>query len=125
MEEFYQVISILNNLIINATDSIASQGKIQVIQKNEDDKCIFTEEDNGYGINPEDIELIFEPSYSTKYDNYTGEFSTGIGLTHVKNIIEEYFEGKLFVESVKNEGTTFKIEIPIDKIILSTNEDVK
>lgn len=116
--EFYPIISILNNLIINAIDSIEKNGKIGIKCRMNEANCFFIVSDDGCGIEEEDLDMIFEPGYSTKLDTNTGEFSTGIGLTHVKNIIEEYFEGKLIVESKENRGTEFTIDLPVEKVIL-------
>ncbi len=59
---------------------------------------------------------IFNPGFTTKFDQNTGgEPSTGIGLAHVKNIVE-HLKGTIIVESKKNIGTTFKISIPLDSL---------
>ena len=46
----------------------------------------FSIKDSGKGIPEEDISIIFEPGYTTKY-NDKGVAATGIGLSHVKEII--------------------------------------
>ncbi|SHJ25582.1 two-component system, sensor histidine kinase YcbA [Dethiosulfatibacter aminovorans DSM 17477] len=121
--EHYSLISILNNLIINAIDAIDNEGDIRVLQYSEDDNLCFTIEDTGGGIEEEDMKLIFEPGYSTKLDMETGEFSSGIGLTHVKQIVEKYFEGEMTVESQKGSGTVFKLVMGRDKIIFNPEGD--
>ncbi|MCW7493628.1 ATP-binding protein [Leptospira sp. 2 VSF19] len=65
--------------------------------------------DNGIGI-PEDIlSRIFDPFFTTKE---TGE-GTGLGLSISMDIIRKH-KGKIDLESVRCEGTTFSILLPIN-----------
>ncbi|MCT4619766.1 MAG: ATP-binding protein [Marinisporobacter sp.] len=114
--DFYPLISILNNLITNAIDAIGEVGKIVIEVEKEEEYCTFKVTDDGIGIEEEDIDLIFEPGFTTKIDNLTGRMSTGIGLSHVKYIVESHYEGEVFLQHVKDENTTFKIKIPALKI---------
>ncbi|WP_330602847.1 ATP-binding protein [Anaerosolibacter carboniphilus] len=114
--DYYQLISVLNNLIINAIDAIEETGIISITQEVSGKTCLFKVRDNGKGIDKSDLDLIFEPGFSTKFNPVTGEMSTGIGLTHVKHIIEKHFSGHLEVSSSKDGGTTFTIQIPLSNI---------
>lgn len=116
-KDFYQLISILNNLIINAIESIDEVGIITITEEIEKTTCIFRVIDNGSGIDREELEYIFEPGFSTKFNPMTGEMSTGIGLTHVKHIVENHFQGEISVSSKKDTKTVFTIKIPIKKIM--------
>ncbi|MBF8982055.1 hypothetical protein IZY60_00745 [Lutibacter sp. B2] len=111
-QEFYPLISILNNLIINAIEAMNQDGHIMVTQVIEGEDCIFNVIDDGSGIEQEDVDLIFEPGFSTKFNAFTGEMSTGIGLTHVKQLIEKHFNGSIIVCSRKDINTIFTIRIP-------------
>ena len=62
--------------------------------------------DDGQGIKPEDIDKIFDPTFSTK------EHGTGIGLAIVEKIILEH-HGSIRVRSKPGEGTEFSIELPV------------
>ena len=64
--------------------------------------------DTGTGIEPYDIDKIFEPYFTTKSQ---GE-GTGIGLAVVHGIVETY-GGKIFAESTAGKGTLFSIYLPI------------
>ncbi|MGA1846418.1 two-component system sensor histidine kinase NtrB [Deferribacter abyssi] len=103
---------ILLNLIINAKDAITdkfgtkSGGEIVVGTDIIDDNVVIFVSDNGKGIPAEVLEKIFSLSFTTKIDG------TGVGLTIVKNIVENY-EGKIEVESEEGKGTTFKIILPL------------
>ncbi|MFZ5998757.1 MAG: PAS domain S-box protein [Nitrospirota bacterium] len=61
--------------------------------------------DNGCGIREEDVSRIFDPFFTTRPSG------TGLGLSITKRIIEEH-GGKIEVESIWGEGTTFRIYIP-------------
>lgn len=115
-KDYYQLISILNNLITNAIDAIDEVGVIRITQEIHGENCLFKVQDNGKGIDKSDLDIVFEPGFSTKFNPITGEMSTGIGLTHVKYIVENHFGGQLQVNSSKNVGTTFTIQIPCSKI---------
>ncbi len=125
---YQQVKQVLWNLMINAAQAINSntgeisidarikEGGLQpsVSEKNiEDEKqdntqACFIEiqiHDTGCGISKEDIDKIFDPFYTTK-DN-----GTGLGLAVVHRIIQEH-EGKISVDSKKEEGASFTIYLP-------------
>jgi two-component system sensor histidine kinase ResE len=67
-------------------------------------------EDNGLGISEDDLPFIFERFY-TKSSTY-GFSGAGIGLTLSKEIIEAH-KGKLTVESIEGEGSTFTFKLPL------------
>ena len=116
-KDFYQLISILNNLIINAIEAIDEVGIITITEEIDKTDCVFRVIDNGGGINKEELEYIFEPGFSTKFNPMTGEMSTGIGLTHVRHIVENHFQGEISVTSKKDAKTVFMVRIPTRKIM--------
>lgn len=114
--EFYPIISILNNLVVNATDAVDKYGTISITSRYEAKQVCFVVRDDGSGIDPDDLESIFDAGYSTKYDPDTGTMSTGIGLTHVKQIVENYLMGAIKIHSRKGWGTEFVICVPHDRL---------
>ena len=65
-----------------------------------------TFQDDGRGIEPENIKRIFEPGFSTKKRGW------GLGLSLAKRINEEYHNGKIRVsKSIPNQGTTMEIAL--------------
>lgn len=117
IKDYYQLISVINNLIINSIDAIENKGNIRISQYRENDHIVFKIIDSGMGIKEEDIGVIFEPGFSTKFDKNTGKMSTGLGLTHVKHIVYNYFGGKIEVDSKVMQGCSFSVYIPIKSII--------
>lgn len=117
VKDYYPLISIVNNLISNSIDAIENSGYIRISQYIENDYILFKIMDTGIGIKKEDVEVIFEPGFSTKFDRKTGHMSTGLGLTHVKHIVDKYFRGRIEVNSQIRQGTSFIIYIPINNIV--------
>jgi two-component system NtrC family sensor kinase len=64
--------------------------------------------DTGNGIPPENLDKVFEPFFSTKA---VGR-GTGLGLSICYGIIEAH-GGRIEVESRVNEGTTFRVLLPV------------
>jgi light-regulated signal transduction histidine kinase (bacteriophytochrome) len=74
---------------------------------------VITVKDNGIGIPDEYQNQIFK-LFSRLHSD--GEFEgTGIGLSTCKKIVEEHLNGELTLSSNPNEGTTFRIDIPIER----------
>lgn len=116
-KDYLSLTSIINNLINNSVDAINKKGKI-ILDIWENSNYLYIRiKDNGEGIKKEDIGLIFNPGFSTKYDKSTGKMSTGVGLSHVNNITKDVFNGKVSVESEYNKGAVFTISIPISSMI--------
>lgn len=115
LKKYYNLFTILNNLIINAIDACDADGTISVSEKSDEDSICFSVEDNGEGIDEDILPYIFNPGFTTKYcDN--GKASTGIGLSHVKNIVEE-LQGTVNVKSAIKAGTVFEISIPKNSLL--------
>ena len=97
----------LVHLVRNAVDhGIKSRGTVII----DAEPGQFTVTDDGGGIAPENLSLIFEPGFSTTQD--VTEFSgRGVGLDAVKTAIEE-LGGSVSVTSEPGKGSSFKIKIP-------------
>lgn len=96
---------VFNNLIKNAYEAIEDDGQITINLKEDSSNVIVEVEDNGMGIPESKLENIFEPFVTTKKNG------TGLGLSIVQKIITSH-QGKIFVDSVINEGTKFTVILP-------------
>lgn len=105
----------INNLIINSIDDCENKDFIIVSEKADDDNIYFEITDTGNGIDKDILPYIFNPGFTTKYDGITGKGSTGIGLSHVKNIVEQ-LGGNIEVKSEQDMGTTFILKIPTSSL---------
>lgn len=110
-----EIQQVLMNLILNARDSMLSNGGVLKISahKDSDSVCIILS-DTGCGISEEDMEKIFEPFFSTKVKSEASVYSSGsgLGLSFCKKIVEEH-NGSISVDSEVNAGTTFTIQLPV------------
>lgn len=94
---------VLINLIKNAMQAFSNQEKKCIQLKaflDEKTRPVITVSDNGDGIDPEALERIFVPFYSTK------KTGSGIGLSLSKQIMRQH-EGRISVKSKPGEGTEF------------------
>ncbi|AKN32890.1 histidine kinase [Clostridium carboxidivorans P7] len=114
VSQHFYLVSIIRNLIFNGIEAIDSneKGLIKLQIVDQGDEYVFIVSDNGTGINEGNLDFIFNPGFSTKYDK-SGSICRGIGLTLVKDLTQNIFKGSISVESVQNEGTTFTVKIPI------------
>lgn len=69
--------------------------------------------DSGIGIAPDDLEHIFESFYRADAARVTRPFSTGLGLSIARKVIELH-RGVINVHSTLNVGTTFTVWLPTD-----------
>ncbi|WP_337885570.1 response regulator [Fischerella thermalis] len=105
MEKFDKVVY---NLLSNAMKFTPEGGTITVAIKSQDDHCILTVEDTGIGIVPEQIPLLFERFRQAEGSENRSYEGTGLGLALVKELVELH-GGKVTVESVYGQGTTFSV----------------
>ncbi|MHA1346452.1 MAG: ATP-binding protein [Candidatus Heimdallarchaeaceae archaeon] len=94
------------NLITNAVQAIEDSGKIVIKTAIVEDSIEIRITDTGVGIEEENLEIIFEPLYTTKAKGI------GLGLSIVKETISEHM-GSIKVESKVGKGTTFTIRFPL------------
>ncbi len=117
IKNYYPMITILINLLSNAVDAVDGSGLILIEQHLDSNYLVLDIVDNGSGIKPDQKSIIFEPGYSTKFDNKTGQMSCGIGLTHVKALIEDYYQGDINLVSKRDERTRFRVRFLKEKLV--------
>ena len=105
---------LMENLIINAKDALIEKSSttenllLEVSSQVDDSIYFFQIQDNGLGIAEENKTKIYDPFFSTK-----PEKGIGLGLGFVKKIVTSY-KGNLKIQSVEDEGTIVKVELPLD-----------
>lgn len=107
---------VLNNLISNAVKYTDNYGNIQITVIQENENVVITVEDNGCGIDDNDIPYIFERFYRTDKSRNRSTGGAGIGLTITRAIVQLH-GGTIHVESKKGVGSLFKVTIPANKQI--------
>ncbi len=116
-----QIGQVVQNLIINANQAMATGGTIRLTLCNETLAAHTVATlppghylrleiaDTGLGIAPEHLARIFEPFFTTK------EYGTGLGLATVYSVIQKH-RGSIAVESAVGRGTTFRIWLPAARL---------
>lgn len=120
-----KVEKILWNLLSNALKFNKKGGFIEVslVETERNNlRCIqLVVSDSGVGISEQDKNKIFERFYKVHDSTIANIEGTGIGLAIVKELVEIH-RGSILLESVYGEGTTFTVNIPIEKNAYLDNE---
>jgi two-component system phosphate regulon sensor histidine kinase PhoR len=104
---------VLVNLLHNSIKFTSSGGSIRIGCVPDLDKMVFSVKDTGIGIPADDLPRIFERFYKT--DRARSERGTGLGLAISRHIVEAH-GGKIWVESIEGQGSTFSFTIPLGDI---------
>lgn len=98
------------NLLVNASQAIGdATGEVTIATSCDGASVTVEISDNGKGIPAENLKTIFDPFFTTKP---IGE-GTGLGLSISHGIIEQH-GGTISATSTLNQGTTFRVVLPID-----------
>jgi len=95
---------VLNNILKNAFDAVGEKGRVSLEAFDSDGLPVIKVKDNGCGIAPEHISLIFDLYFTTKPPSR----GSGLGLYFVKDLLAK-MGWSVRVESKLNDGTTFTL----------------
>ena len=98
---------VLLNLLINAIQAIEDGGRIGVRTRYASDAVVVTIEDDGPGIEPDVLERIYDPFFTTKPE---GE-GTGLGLAISSEIVGRH-GGRIEVDARPGQGARFRVFLP-------------
>jgi len=101
-----EIEQIFSNLFGNALYEMQQGGALEVCLSHDEKEIHIELSDTGGGIPKENLGQIFDPFFTTK------EKGTGFGLSVVLRIVKTY-GGRISVDSVIGEGTTFHIRLPL------------
>lgn len=104
--DFNRLKQVFVNVIKNSIESIDKNGIIDIRVKVDEHEVIIEIEDNGYGMDKEELANVKEMFYSTK------KSGTGLGVALSNEIILAH-NGRLDYSSEKNKGTLCKVSLPI------------
>ena len=97
---------VIYNLVLNAVQASPPDGTVTVKTRPADEEIEISVIDRGHGIDPKQVESIFNPFFTTKPDG------VGLGLAIVSKIVDEH-GGKMLVEGHPGEGSVFRVYLPV------------
>jgi PAS domain S-box-containing protein len=108
-----QLQQVIMNLIVNAVEAMSSVGdgsrELTIAAGKDDANAVFVEvQDTGPGIDPADLDRLFQSFYTTKPDGI------GMGLAISRSIIEAH-GGRLSAESNQPHGALFRFTLPAEE----------
>ncbi|WP_448111839.1 ATP-binding protein [Pseudomonas lini] len=104
-----QINQVIMNLIVNASQAMGPERGIITLRTGLEGETVSIEvADTGIGIEPDNLQKIFDPFYTTKP---VGQ-GTGLGLSLSYGIVKKH-RGDISVRSEVGVGSTFRVELPV------------
>jgi len=104
-----QLQQVVLNLVMNALEAMSTVGgrprELRVRTGNIEDQVQVTVEDSGPGLDPNGMQKMFDPFYTTKASGM------GMGLSICRSIIQSH-DGRLWATAKDGPGTTFHVVLP-------------
>jgi len=102
----------VSNLVLNAVDAMPNGGTLTLRTSATNTSALIEVSDTGTGLTREECDRLFTPYYTSK------AHGTGLGLAIVQSIVSDH-GGRISVKSQPGEGSTFIIELPVKREVLS------
>ena len=111
---------ILLNLLSNAIKYTPEHGSIILTTEGRQKTASlaqirFTVEDNGYGMSPEFLKIVFDPFAREDNEKINGIQGTGLGMAITKNMVE-LMGGSITVHSNPGQGSIFTIDLELQTV---------
>lgn len=104
---------VFNNLVSNAIKFSYPESQITVTLTTENGFAVLGVKDQGIGMSPDQLDKLFKPFTRIATEGTAGEKCTGLGLSIVKRIVDGH-GGRIEVKSAPNQGSEFKVYLPIN-----------
>ena len=101
-----QIKQALLNLLLNAIQASPDPGEIMVAAHRENDRIYIEVVDEGGGVDPDAMDKIFDPFYTTRPDG------TGLGLSVVHQIVQQH-GGLITAKCRSPRGSNFQMMLPV------------
>jgi PAS domain S-box-containing protein len=109
-----RIVQTLTNLLSNAIKFSSPGETICLETQQQQDEVLVKVKDQGRGIPPDKLDSIFERFQQVDSSDSRNHDGTGLGLAICKSIVQQH-GGRIWVESVVGEGSTFYFTLPILK----------
>jgi two-component system sensor histidine kinase VicK len=107
-----KISSVISNLISNAVKYSPNGKRIEIKYHNSGDSVVVSVKDEGFGINPSDLEMIFDRYYRVETNDTMHISGFGIGLYLSAEIIKRH-DGEIWAESERGKGSVFYFSLPL------------
>jgi PAS domain S-box-containing protein len=111
-----RIVQTLTNLLSNAIKFSKAGDTVSLEVQQQDEEVLFSIKDTGRGIPKDKLETIFERFQQVDASDSRKQDGTGLGLAICKSIVQHH-QGRIWVESVLNQGSIFYFTIPLCKSV--------
>jgi len=111
----FSINELLTNLLFNAIKYTPENKSVHIEAKSHDDHVQIDIRDTGIGIPANELGNVFDEFFRASNARQKEKDGTGLGLSIVKQIVERH-GGKISVQSVEGQGTTFTINLPKNNV---------
>lgn len=102
---------VIENIISNAYKFTGPDGRIEIEVEEKEERVLLKVSDNGIGI-PENLKpYIFDKFTKARREGMQGEKPVGLGMHLIRSLVELH-NGRIWIESEENKGTTVFVEVP-------------
>jgi signal transduction histidine kinase len=102
---------VIRNLMTNAIKFTNDGGQVTIAAEERGSEWLFSVRDNGVGIKPEILDILFDKTAPYTTRGTANEKGTGLGLILCKEFVEKN-GGKIWAESQEGNGSTFWFTLP-------------
>ncbi len=113
--DYDHMVNVISNLLDNANKYSPKKPKILISTTNTYKQIEISIKDNGIGISKSNKKKIFDKLYRIPTGDIHNVKGFGLGLSYVKFIINKHY-GTIMVDSEINQGSTFTIVLPLNKL---------
>lgn len=114
-----RVRQVLLNLLNNAA-RFTERGSVRLIARHVNDEIVVQVKDTGIGIPADKLPHLFSEFFQVDSSVRRSRSGAGLGLAISKRFVEAH-GGRIWAESVSNQGTTFSFTLPVDGMPLSVS----
>lgn len=114
-----QISWVITNLVTNALKFTDAGGRVTVRAREHGNSVLVEVEDTGHGIEPENLDKVFDKFVQVKRTSDSTPGSVGLGLAIAKEIVEMY-GGRIWARSEPGKGSTFSFTVPLQALPMTT-----
>ncbi|BAZ33172.1 multi-component transcriptional regulator [Cylindrospermum sp. NIES-4074] len=117
-----RIVQTITNLLSNAIKFSFPGSMVELITQQQGDEVLLTVKDTGRGIPSDKLDSIFERFQQVDSSDSRNHEGTGLGLAICKSIVQQH-GGRVWVESVLGEGSSFYLTLPIIEVLPAESEN--